>query len=245
MPNSLILMTLVCFVGLFPTTALADDFELLTNRGFETGNLSGWIQTVGALQGHVVTVSGPTAQSCARIDPNTPHTGSYLFSSSIQDGATAGTPEITISQQIDITSFVGVSGGGASIVASGFFSGAMGCAASSSDDTAQILIEFFAGGPSGTLLDSTASAEVDPVVGTWNLISVSDTVPQGTDTIVMHVRTLLDPDFASIDIGVDDTSLILTVPTPGVPALDVLSLALLAAALFGAGLFRLRDRVVA
>jgi hypothetical protein len=77
MPKPSFLTTLICSVCLFPATALADDSELLTNRGFETGNLSGWSQTVGPLQGHVVSVSGPSAQACARIDPNTPRTGSF------------------------------------------------------------------------------------------------------------------------------------------------------------------------
>lgn len=74
--------------------------------------------------------------------------------------------------------------------ASGYFSGALGCA-SSSDDTAQIAVEFYSGGPTGTLVDTVSSGEVDPDVGTWNLISIFDNVPQATDTIVMSIVTRL------------------------------------------------------
>lgn len=47
----LVLISTSCFV---PASAIADVFEILSNGGFETGNLSGWIETNG--QGHVVSV---------------------------------------------------------------------------------------------------------------------------------------------------------------------------------------------
>jgi hypothetical protein len=226
---------------LLSATGFAADHELLANRGFESGNLTGWLQTVGPLQGHVVTVSGPAGMPCARISPNTPHGGSYLFSSSVQDGATPSTPEITIAQEIDVSSFAGVATGEASIFASGYFSGAAGCNENPSNDTAQIVVEFYSGGVSGTLLDTASSPVADPFVGVWNFLSVGDDVPQATDTIVLRVRTVLDPGFASIDIGVDDMSLVLSSPIP-VPALDSRSIGILVVLVAIAGLFPLYPR---
>lgn len=175
-----------------------------------------------------------------QIDPNVPRTGSFLFSSAVEDGATALTPEITIVQQIDVSGFLPIGMGGASISASGYFSGSTGCA-SSSDDTAQIVVEFYSGGPFGTLLGSNSSSPLDPDPGEWRLLSTMGSVPSATDTIVMRVITLLDTGFASINIGVDDLSLTLTTPpVPAVPSLQPFAIRALAVVLLAIGLVRLR-----
>jgi hypothetical protein len=225
--------------SLVPFASDASDFELLSNGGFESGNLSGWIESVGANEGHVVSISGVTAQPCARIEPNVPRSGSFRFSSSTQDGASPGTPEITISQVLDVSSFSGIPNGGATFVAYGHFSGAAGCS-STSDDTAQITVSFYSGGPSGTLVGSLASSPIDPFGGTWNLINLDGAVPQATDTIVFSAVTRLDPGFSSIDIGADDLSLVLSVPDV-VPSIGPLQYLVLSVVLIAAARFRSRS----
>ena len=224
------------------SVAVAADFQILTNGGFETGNLSGWTSTLGL--GHVVSVSAGEPP-CVRIVPNVPRSGSFLFSSSIHDGAVPNTPEITIHQAIDVSGFPGIAAGGASIDALGYFAGADGCTVQDpSEDLAQIVVEFRDGGPGGALLGTAVSAPLDPVPGNWNPLGITGPVPAATDTIVVRVRTTLDPGHASIDMGVDDLSLVLSVPeTPdAVPAAGASWLGALAAALLGATAIQFRRR---
>ena len=180
--------------------------ELLTNSGFETGDLSGWAEIAG--QGHVVTSSANPG-----MNPDTPRTGSFMFSASTSDGAVLFTPEITISQVIDVSTSTIISDGVGAVKAQAFFVGSIN-GTNPSNDTAQVVIEFLSGGPSGVSLDSFSTAPLDPILGFWNEVNTPEIdVPALTDTIIFNVVTKLDPGFTSIDIGVDDLSLQL-IPEP-------------------------------
>lgn len=181
--------------------------EILQNGGFESG-LAFWTEEVGAGEGNVITQTAGIG--CQAIDPGVPRSGSFLFSSAVTDGATLRTPEITLHQIVDVSTFSWISTGIARLSATAYVSGAPGCGGTS-DDTVQIQVEFWQGGTSGALLDSRSTTPLDPVVGFWNQISLQDfPVPAATDTILFRYRTLLDPGWTSIDIGADDLSLALS-----------------------------------
>lgn len=219
MPNRSFAKALILLITLiFASPARAD---MLVNPGFETGDLSGWTQEFGA---------GAVIQSSAAMDPSKPHSGQFFFSSSNNDGASRlGANEITISQVIDVSGLTFIGGGMGLISAQGFFSGAVGVGAPS-NDTAQLVIDFFEGGVGGTFLGSVATIPIDPIVGLWNRVAIEGaTVPDLTDTIVFRVKTLLDPGFVSIDIGADDFSVSLTtVPEPASLAMLGIGLAIIA-----------------
>jgi hypothetical protein len=200
---------MLVFVALSPP---AYGFELLSNGGFESGTLSGWDEVTGA--GHVVTTTA--GDSCVAINPGSPRSGSYFFSSATVDGAIPLTPEIALRQVIDVSSFPEVAAGTATVRATGYVAGAPGCS-TTSDDLAFLAVEFYQGGSAGTLLASYETPGLDPTVGAWNYLSTGDiSVPEETDTIVFYYRSLLDPGFASIDLGADDLSLILDSPATDV-----------------------------
>ncbi|MFH1845243.1 MAG: FlgD immunoglobulin-like domain containing protein [bacterium] len=192
---------LVLLAVLF-TGTMANADQLLSNGGFETGDLTGWTESVG--QGHVVSLSGEGALLCERIDPATPRTGSFLFSSAVPDGAEPGTEEISLVQVIDVSGYAMIAAGSAGITAQGFVSGAPGCGFSS-DDLAELSVAFYENGQFGNLISSISSLPIDPTPGAWQPITITTTqVPPATDTIIFRYMTLLDIGYASIDIGADD-----------------------------------------
>lgn len=202
--------SIVLCLAFFLPQPTAQAVELLSNGGFEAGDLTGWTETAGAGEGHVVTISGLFVQTCQQIDPNVPQTGNFLFSAGVPDGATPGTDLIVLSQSIDISSYAGHG----VIEASGYFSGSTGCNTSTSDDLATLVVELYSNGGT-TLLTTVTAGPLDPMVGFWNPLSTgSIAVPAGADTLVLRVSMALAPGFASIDLGVDDVSVTATaVPT--------------------------------
>lgn len=185
--------------------------ELLINGGFEDGDLTGWEKLAGGSQG--VVVMGSANNGANGIKPNGPRSGDYQFSSSDVD-APGGAGEITIGQTIDLSGFGYVGSGQGYLIARGFFAGAVG-QTQPSNDTAQIVMEFYSGGLAGSLIGTQATQKLDPVVGEYNLLELFLVpVPAATDTLRFKVVTELDPGFNSIDITADDLSLCLT-PTPG------------------------------
>lgn len=199
------IVLIIAWAALFGVEDLAMGDELLVNGGFETGDLSGWTESVS--QGYVVAVSGEGIEPCAQIDPNTPRSGAFLFSSCVADGAVPGTEEISLVQVIDVSGYPSIPTGSVTIAAEGYVSGANGCTAPS-NDLAELSIAFYENGQFGDLISSIASLQVDPSPGAWVLIEIGPTqVPPNTDTIVFRYMTLLDFGFTSIDIGVDDLSL--------------------------------------
>lgn len=197
--------------GWLTVPAPGNAVELLANPGFESGSLAGWEEAAGAGEGAVVSESGPAAPPCARPDPNTPRTGSFLFSASVADGAAPLTPEITIFQSVDVSAYSeSIDAGTATLTASAFVAGASGCNQQPSDDTVQIQVDFLDG---NTVIGTQDSTVLDPVPGSWIELATDEVVvPVGTDAIEMSVVTELDPGFASIDIVVDDASA--TLPEP-------------------------------
>ena len=183
--------------GLAFSAPTATAGSLLVNGGFETGNLTGWTADFGSPV--IINMSG-------EMEPGTPHGGLFLMSSSVTDGGNRmGGPEITISQVIDVSNVGFISAGNGSVIASGFFTGAIADNGQQSDDLAQIIVEFYQGGQDGIFLGFASSAAIDPVLGFWNVLRLPQTlVPIPTDTIVFRVMTTLDPGFFSIDIGSDD-----------------------------------------
>lgn len=189
----------------FSAFSIAGADELLVNGGFEDGDLTGWLQGTG--EGHVVAESAVGTPTCERIDPPTPRTGSYLFSSAADDGAIPGTVQISLKQEIDVSGFSYIATGNAFVSGSAYVSGAPGCA-DPSDDLVEIVMVFFQGGADGTYLDDIGSGLLDPEPGEWRELTLARTqVPEDTDTIVFFYNTWLDEGFTSIDIGADDISL--------------------------------------
>lgn len=212
--------------------------ELLTNGGFETGDLAGWTEGAGAGEGNVVVESGPQAQPCARISPNTPRSGGYLFSMGTADGATPGTPEIEIHQGVDVSSLAA----GTTFDASAWVSGAMGCNGSPSNDVVSLVLELYENGGT-TLVATHVAGPQDPLVGSWNHLHLDGiSLPSGVDTVVLRIDGVLDSGFASIDIGVDDVSLLATEPSAQVPALSAFGLLAVALAIATTTVWGLRRR---
>ncbi len=192
------MLRILCLLILFSTSQNILATELLTNRGFETGDTSGWIEDAG--QGNVITVS------VNDFSPNAALSGSFFFSASVSDGTIGGTPEVSLSQEINVSSFASqISNGSASITAQGF---ALGKPVENSLDTAHIVVEFYQGGRTGSLLSSQATNPLIPEKGDWREMNISSTaVPINTDTIVFRAVTSLDLGFSSIDVALDDLSL--------------------------------------
>jgi hypothetical protein len=187
---------------------LAVPIEMLTNGGFETGDLTGWVPVT--VPGNVVTATG--ASGCQAINPGTPRTGSFLYTACSVDGVTPGTPDVTIAQIADAASIASVAQGLALVSASGYASGAEGCA-TSSDDVIQATIRFL--DASLATIGTATSVPMDPTWGVWNPVVVAPVPsPVGTEKIVLELQCRLDPGFASIDIGLDDFSLIVDTPDP-------------------------------
>lgn len=192
-PWTLLAAMLLAIVG-----GRADAAQVLVNGGFETGDLTGWTQVAGV--GHVVTMNGGVGLEAT--SPATPRTGLFAFSSAVVDGAAAGTAEISLSQTISLAPFTSfIATGDGVLNARGFFAGAQGVS-TTSDDTAQIAIEFFDGAAS---LGGAATTPLDPFVGFYNEVTLTGLViPVAADSLRFTVVTRLDPGFASIDILTDD-----------------------------------------
>lgn len=175
--------------------------NLLQNGGFETGDLTDWSEVEGSGEGHVVTKS-VAERACEAIDPSSPHSGSYLFSSSVNDGATEGTPEITLEQSVPLPSC-----NATELTLEAYVSGAGACPNSStSDDT--VRLELILHSENGDVVANVKGSDLDPIVGDWNHLTVKlSEIPGTARTVTARIVTQLDPGFSSIDIGVDDVAL--------------------------------------
>ncbi len=204
------------FLVAFAMTAsstFATELELLTNGGFETGDLTGW--SVVTVPGNVVPATA--AFGCTAVNPGTPLTGSFLYCTGVRDGVAPGTGEVTIEQVADVASIAAVGHGLATTSASGYLSGAEGCPGPS-DDVVRLVIYFYNG---GLVLGSATSVPIAPDWGHWNPCVVDPVpAPVGTNRIVLALQCLLGTDDESIDIGVDDLSLRVDIPTAA-PEVDL------------------------
>lgn len=192
-------LAICCAAG----AAFAQPAELLTNGGFESGDLTAWV----SVPDEGAVTEGRSEPDCGYMNPHTPFAGRYFFSCAVGDGTPPGTAFVRIRQAVDITAEPLIALGNSFVIASCRVSGATGCNGIPSDDLARVTVEHRRDGDTGDLLQVSVSDALDPAPGAWRPLEVREPLADGADTLIYEFEGELDAGFASIDLGVDDTSL--------------------------------------
>lgn len=159
--------------------------ELLTNPGFETGDLTGWTTEAGFSSGSAQTVNGSV----------NPHSGTYML------GASA-TVETRLSQTIDVSAYAtDIDAGAAIMVAQVFTSKEF-----NDGDGTRILLVFLDGSSNQVGYFNMPVYANGAALGTWFGMNYSVVVPENTRSI-KYMLSILRNAGTNNDSQADDASL--------------------------------------